>query len=252
VKHLFDAKPGHRITFGRLERDSKATETIELRNNMDKSVPLKLGALDDTARFEVKLEEIKPGMVYKLSATTKPPLKIGANVAQITLETGLEEHPELTIPVSVYIAPRVSVSPRRLWISPRLTRPSQRTVRVRYRPDHPIEITEVKSSHPDVVKAKLLPQRKSANPKAFVRLHEIRVSLPPGNEFPQGGAKLEIYTSDPSPEYHKLTVDIRMRPPSARRVAPEDEQAEPARPKDQPSSEGAGEQDQEGGAAAPE
>jgi hypothetical protein len=211
VRHLFDARPAHRITFGRLDRDSASTQSIELTNNMERKVPLKLKPLEQDVPFEIKLEEVEHGMVYKLSATTRPPLKLGANVANIVLETGVEDYPTITIPASVYIAPQVAVMPPRLYVTPRVTKPFQRIVRVTYRPDDPVKVKEIKSSHPDLITAELLPPREEKRPTMVTQYHEIRVTLPPGNQLPEGGATLEIYTDAAEPEYQKLIVEIKLR-----------------------------------------
>ncbi|MFQ5806941.1 MAG: DUF1573 domain-containing protein [Phycisphaerae bacterium] len=216
VKQVFEAKPADRITFGRIERDAVATQSIELRNNMEEEIFLRLKPFSDPPPFEVKLEAIEPGMVYKLSAMTKPPLKLGANTAKIVLETGLEKFPSITIPASVYVAPRVAVAPRVLAVTPRVTKPLQRIVRVTYRPDQPVQIQEIRSSHPDLITAELMPPR-PARPNMVMRYHTIRVSLPAYDEMPEGGAKLEVFTDDPSPEYQKLVVDIQRRAPSRAR-----------------------------------
>jgi hypothetical protein len=220
VKHLFEAKPQHRITFGRIERDEIATQSIELRNNMEEKVFLKLKAFEEPPPFEVELEEVEPGVFYKLSATTKPPLKLGSNSTTIVLETGLEKFPTITIPASVYIAPRVAVTQPRLLVTPQVKKRFWRLVQVTYTADKPVEIREIRSSHPDLIKAELEPSQPPVRPNSLTRSHRIRVSLPPFAEMPEEGAQLEIFTDDPSPEYQKLVVEIQKRRSPARAVRP--------------------------------
>jgi hypothetical protein len=239
VKKVYDAKPANRITFAKIERDSLATQSIELRNNMEEEVVLKLKPFDEPPPFEIKLEEIEPGRVYKLSATTKPPLQLGANSVNIVLETGLKEFPSLTIPASVYIAPRVYVQPPSLRVSPQVTSSFQRIVKVFYQADEPVEIKAVKSSHPDLIKVELLPPRKPVKSKASTPFHEIRVTLPPGAELPEGGGRIEIYTDHPSPEYQKLVVQVQLQKSMPRAVEHAEGEPAPARPalkpKEQPA-----------------
>jgi hypothetical protein len=236
VKHLFEATPANRITFGKIERDEVATETVELRNNRAEKVFLKLKPDDKPLPFDVKLEEVEPGVFYKLSATTKPPLKLGSNSAKILLETGLKEFPAIEIAASVYIAPRVAVTPPRLSVTSRVTKRFQRLVSVTYSGDKPVAIKEIRSSHPDLVTAELLPQ-KTARPDSARRFHRLRVWLPPYNEMPEEGARLEIFTDDPSPEYQKLVVEVEKKrtPPRAVRPRPkpmaESGEKKPAKPK---------------------
>lgn len=220
VKQVFEAKPASRLIFGRVERDAVATESIELRNNMEEKVFLKLKPFSEPPPFDIKLEEIEPGMVYKLIAATKPPLKLGANTATVVLETGVEQFPTLTFPVSAYIAPRVAVTPAKLYVSLKVAQPFKRIVRVQYRSDQPVAITKIKSSHPDLIKAELRPPREQAGSKMIRRFHEIQVTLPPGKDLPAGGGQLEIYTDDPSPDYQKLVVDIVLPPTRPRAARP--------------------------------
>ncbi len=234
VKKVYDAKPANRITFGRVSRDEKATQSIELRNNMDEEVVLKLKPFDEPPPFEITLEEVEPGRFYKLSATTKPPLRLGANAANVVLETGLDKFPSLTIPVSAYIAPRVYVKPTRLFVSPQVTQKTQRLVRVHYRSDQPIKIKEIKSSHPELIKVEQMPPRKPANPKAVTRLHEFRVTLPAGADFPEGGGRIEIYTDDPSPDYNKLVIEVRLQKTMPRALKPTEGKSITAQPTAKP------------------
>lgn len=235
VKKVYDVMPSDRITFVRIERDSVATESVELHNNMEEEVELRLEQLAEPSPFEIKLEALEAGRVYKLSATTKPPLKSGANSVDVVLETGLEQFPSLTIPVSAYIAPRVYVRPARLWVSPQVIKSFVRTVKVAYRSDHPIEITAIKSSHPDLIKVERLPPREPANPQAVTRFHELRVTLPSGPDCPEGGGRIEIFTDDPSPEYERLVIEVGLKEPAARPISKARKQADAARPAEKPS-----------------
>ena len=233
VRQLFEATPAPRIVFGHIEREAAAVASIELRNNTEERVFLKLRPPTDAA-FAVELEEIEPGMLYRLSATTKPPLKTGATTAEIVLETGLERMPQISIPVSAYIAPRVTITPTRLYVSPKLAQPSQRFVFVRYRSQQPVAIREIRSSHPDLVRAEVVSGTEGAEQKAIMLHHKIRVSLPAYADLPESGAVLEIYTDDPSPEFQKLTVEIERqkaaaaRPQSKQKPAPPGEGADSA------------------------
>lgn len=206
VKNAYDAKPDMRATFSRLERETQATEVIELTNNMPEKVFLKVRP-GSTGAFDVKLEETEPGMKYKLLISTKPPLNLGSNTAEIVLETGMERMPTMQVPVSAYISPRVSVTPRQLLMSPKVTTPFQKMVRVNYLPDKQLTIKEVKSSH-ESIKTEILPQQTEQQANRGMKFYEIRVSLPASKDFPADGAKLTILTDDPSPEYQSIEVPI--------------------------------------------
>lgn len=236
VQELFESSPSNRLTFGRLEREDAASKTIELTNNMEKPVTLKIQSVSNPVPFDIKLEEGAPGKQYKLTAVTKPPLKIGANVADVVLETGLDEFPTITYSVSAYVAPRVAVMPSRLYVSPRVTKEFKRIIRVSYRPDKPLKITAIKTSNPDLIKAEL-DQRPPADVASSVtRYHMITVTLPAGSDMPEGGGWIEIQTDDPSPEYQKFVVEVMLRQAPSRVLNPAAKPgAEPAAPEPKPT-----------------
>lgn len=208
VKDVYEAKPYNRVTFGRVERDSAATQVVELTNNMEEKVFLKLkpSATAEKQPFNVQLEEVEPGMKYKLIVSTNPPLNIGGNTMNIEIETGVAKMPMMSFPVSAFITPRVTVSPPRLYMSPKVSKPFTKSLRVNYTPDKPIQIVKVESSDPSVTAEVVKPNADQANrPQQF---HEIKVSLPSADKFPESGATITIITDDPSPEYQKLEVPI--------------------------------------------
>lgn len=215
VRNIYSMTPADRITLGRLERDSKLTQTLELTNNMDVPVPLKLKP-NTSKGYEVKFEEVTAGKAYRLTVATVPPLAQGSLATELVFETGLAQVPELKIPVQAFVVPRVSVTPPKLIITPRLTQPFQRIVRVNYSAAKPLKVTEVRSSSA-LIKTELMPP-KTPSPAAAnmaTLYHEIKVSLPGAADFPKEGVKLEILTDDSDSEYKQLTVDIVMQQPPA-------------------------------------
>lgn len=206
VRNIYEAKPTNRVIFGQINREDTKTQTLELTNNLDKPVELKLDPLPENVPFDVRLEEVEKGKRYKLVVTTKPPLRNGSNIAKVVLKTGLEKVPTLTYPISAYVRPRVSVVPRMLLVSDKIKRPFTRILRVNYRADKPLKITDIKSSDPKIT-AEIMPT-KTKVPTAGTASYQIQVNLPPGDQLPKDGAKLTIFTDDPAPEYSKIEVEI--------------------------------------------
>lgn len=209
VKNVYEMSPSTRITFSRLERDTEMAQEMVLTNNMEEPVSLKLAprATTDIVPFDIKLEEVKEGRNYKLIVKTRPPLNIGNNSTEIVLETGLEKIPTLSIPVTAYIQPRVSVNTQRLFVSPKLTTPIEKRIRLMYRSDKPVKITEVKSTHPQIT-SEVLPAPANLSPNVPMRYHEIKVTLPPGTAFGDEDATITILTDDPAPEYAKFEIEV--------------------------------------------
>ena len=233
VTRLFELTPGERFTFRDLESESRVSQTIKMASNYGKPVHLKLKDGQDLGRFSADLKEVTPGRVYELTASTVPPLEKGSNRATITLETGLEELPALTVSVMGHVRARVAVVPMKLYAGPYVAPSRPMTVRLRYRADQPVTITGVKASLTSI-KCEILPPGKRLAGQTMVE-QEIRVALPTYAELPDEGALLEIFTDDKSPEYARLEVPILKRKTAARRhpgVAPdENHDSTPVEPK---------------------
>ncbi len=218
VRHICKMEPGDRITFPRIDKDKEASQGITLTSQTDKPLDLKLEALPENAKFKAELKTDEPGKKWTLTVSTKPPLEVGSNVIDVKIATGSTEMPTITVPVSSYVAPRVSVSPAKLFASAKVSTPIQRSIRVTYPPDKPIKITNVTCSS-DKIKTEIIPPTAPTTPNAMMAFTEIKVNLPAGSEI-ANGAKIEIETDDPAPEYKKLTVEVVVR----------DENTPPAKP----------------------
>ena len=216
VKHICKIEPGDRVTFGRIERDQAATQGVTLTSQTDKPIDLKLDPLPENAKFSAELKTDEPGKKWTLTVSTKPPLDLGPNSLDIKLQTGNPEMPTVTVPVNSYIAPRVSVSPAKVFVSSKITQPFQRVVRVSYPAGKPVKVLSATPST-DKIKAEIVQPTAPPVANAQMAFTEIKLNLPAGAEVPNG-AKVEIATDDPSPEYAKLTVEIVSRDTSAQAI----------------------------------
>lgn len=209
VRHICKMEPGDRITFPRIDKDKETSQGITLTSQTDKPLDLKLEPLPENAKFKAELVAEESGKKWNLKVTTKPPLEVGSNVLDIKIATGATEMPTITVPVSSYVAARVSVTPAKLFASAKISTPIQRSLRVNYPPDKPIKIVKVTCSS-DKIKTEIIPPTAPPQPNAMMAFTEIKVNLPAGNEI-ANGAKIEIETDDPAPEYKKLTVEVVVR-----------------------------------------
>jgi hypothetical protein len=207
VWHVFDASPFPVIGFGLMRPESEKTEAIELTSNVDAPVSPRIKRLEPQGLFEVKVEKIEAGKKYRVVARTKPPLALGVNRATLVLETGVERLPTMSIPVTAIVLDRVSVRPDHLRVVPSQTQGGPRMLRVNYTEQQPIEITEIKSSHPSV-KVYRVPARRTPPGKTEFAAHELRVTVPSFAEFPEEGVRIEIYTNDRDPKFQKFVVPI--------------------------------------------
>lgn len=210
----------------RLDKNSVETQVLKLTSNFDKPCTLRIKDGQEFEAFEVELREVAAGKDYELKITTKPPLKIGWNKANIVLETGLEVLPTLAIPVAAHVQPRVMAAPFRIVVRPSMKQPTEKTIRVDYDLRHATKITQVKPSL-DAIKCELLPDEP---PRAGARqaTHRIRVMVPPYESIPEEGAKIEVFTDHPDPEYQRLEVPVSRgeeptsQPSGMRRLTPEE------------------------------
>jgi len=91
---------------------------------------------------------------------------------------------------------------------------------VSYRPNKPLKIVSIKTSHPDLIRAEQIETPTPTAVNSLTRFHQIRVTLPPGDKMPKEGGWIEIETDDPAPEYHKLRVEVQMRKTAGRIIRP--------------------------------
>lgn len=241
VRPLFAADPTQNIVFQGLERDSRATQTVRLTNQYGQPLHLKLKPDQAFGPFEIEFREVKPGELYELSATTRPPLQMGANTANVVLETGLPRLPTMTMLVSATIQPPVSVTPNRLPVMG--DRPmGTSTLIIVHRKTRPIHIESVRLGDRTLKHELAAPTpNQPESPTAIIR---FRVALPAYDEIPDDKPELVIVTSDK--EYHELVVPIvKMsksptgRPPAqpAGQTGPKPPIVNPPPPKPAPSGE---------------
>ena len=231
VKPVFALSPADRLTVQWQEPTAHETYTFELENNYGAPLPLKLVQGRRYGSFDVALKPIKPGHSYELTVATKPPLHAGWNKTTIMLNTGLGELPLIEVPIAVNAQPRVYCSPASLIVKSSVNRPTRRTVRVRFRADNPIRITDVKANLDAIGwTTRLAGQPRPGQTQVY---HSIRVTLPAYADLPETGAELQIFTDAEEEQYQRLVVPI------LRGVAPESQATtqqaprrtkEPARP----------------------
>lgn len=205
VKPIFAMTPADRVMFNEAEVESVLSQTLRLENKYGSPLKLKLKEGQDFGRYEVQFKEIEEGMVYELTATTKPPLQMGFNGANIVLETPLEKVPTITIPVMANVQPPVVVIPPRLFVMPNRPQALEQTIRVQYRVDKPVQITGVNVS-PDTIQYEMQPID-APQPNSRLAAYSIRIKLPAYEELPDG-AKIEIVTDSPQPEFQKISVPV--------------------------------------------
>jgi hypothetical protein len=215
LKNLYtmfvDEKPQDRITFAGIDRRVEAKQSMILRNSMGEPAELKL-SVPETEFFKAELEEVKPGVEYKLTVHTKPPLKYGVSTGEIGLSVAHKGMSELKVPVTSSIQARVYVNRANLTVPEGTTAPIRQRLQVRYQSSTPIRVIGFDYSDPSI-KAEVLPgpgDRSHGLSQAY-GLIDIEVTLPPASQLPVGGAKLTINTDDLDPEFQKFEIPISVQ-----------------------------------------
>lgn len=205
----FRPKDAPFVSFGLLHPDQRETRELLISNLFaealeGRKIKLALPPEIKSEHFDYKLEELEPGMEYKLMVTTKPPLPDESLSERINLTTDLDWMDHLRIGVSAWVEEPFSTIPEVLYISTKLTSPSQKMLRVRnwYGDDFNIEHISCNSKAISWDEPKLVPD-------VDCKCYEMSVSVPPGNQIPSEGYELIVTTDVEDPRYKQLKVLIK-------------------------------------------
>jgi hypothetical protein len=210
VKVLYETEPAGGMSFGDLWQSAQDTRKVVIVNKYTDKLHLKLKEGQDFGPLAVELKEFEPGMRYELSATPKPPLKIGQLRLDVVLTTDVAQVPEIKMPINGQVQPPVAVRPARLFLSKSAAGETKQVLNVMHAPDQPIEVTGVKSTD-DVVKVELQSMAGAAGEASTAGEYQVVVTLPPGERLAEGAApKIEITTTSQDPEYQKVIVPIQI------------------------------------------
>lgn len=192
------------------DTDPNGVHTARCRVENMENEPMTLKILSVNApKFDVQVQEVTPGKVWDVIATSRPPLPFGMTVGTCEISTGLTREPQFTMYVQGNILKRVTAVPEAILVHADFMQASQRTVRLQYYGGDPnFKITGAKCSNPKIsasTGASVLPDAAYAqlDPRPS-KMADVRIELPPGPDIPKEGSIVEIYTSDP--DYPKIEV----------------------------------------------
>lgn len=220
VMPLYEMDPKDGISFGQLWQDSQQTNKLTIVNKYRDKLNLKLKEGQDFGQFAIELKELDPGMRYELTATPKPPLKVGRFQVEAALTTGIERIPEIKAQIYGFVQAPVSVRPAKLFLPKNSVSEMKRVLRVTHAANQAIAVTGAKSTD-DAIKVELVPTTQPAGEGKGPQEYQILVVLPPGDRIADGAEpKIEITTNAKDPEFQKLVVPVqivttRPRPPAS-------------------------------------
>jgi hypothetical protein len=209
VKALYEMKPQDGIFFANVFQDTASTQTVKITNMYTEKMNLKLPENQKFDPFEISLKEVEPGMVYELTASTKPPMKEGNAYVDVQLQTGVEKAPTISVRVNAFVMPPVQVRPSKLIVPPSLPKAQEKTITITFPPDKPIKVLSAKADLEDI-KVEIKPDSPNPAGQKNIATVTIAVTIPAGDAMPPGGAKIEITTDSSDPKYAKITVPVEV------------------------------------------
>ncbi len=224
VKPLYEVEPKEGLTFGQLYQKSSETREVTIVNRYTEPLRLQLKAGQDFGPFDIALQELDAGQRYRLTAATRPPLKVDRYQAMVALSTGFELVPEVKVSLYGFVQPPASVRPNKLFLPRNSVSEMKRVLHLTFAPDYPLELTSVRATHDAIrVEAEKVSVTGDARGASGTPIYQITVTLPPGEQIPPDSEpEVEITTNARDPEYQRFVVPIRLVPPrgSPTRPAP--------------------------------
>lgn len=212
VSPLYKLTPDGGIAFGQLFQRSNETRKVELTSLYKEPLLLKLKPQQEFGPYAIELKELEAGRRYEVTATTRPPLKVGTLQVPVLLETNLSMLPEIRVNVYGFVQPPVTVQPATLRLPKNSVLDIRRVVKISYAPDEPIEIKAVRSNV-ESIHAELRPAP-AGTTQATRPQYDIVVTLPPGDRIPDGATpRIEIDTTSRDPQYQTLVIPIQIVTP---------------------------------------
>lgn len=209
VKAAFETDPRDGLVFGQLKSSSQDQRKVQVINKYTAPMNLRLKEGQNFGPFQVELQEIEPGQRYGLTATTKPPLGIGRFQSDVTLLTGLEMLPEISVQLYAFVPAPVTVRPTKLFLPKNAVSERTQVIRVARANDYPMTVTAVRSNHESIKTKMEVVQAESGG--VMLDSYQIAVTLPPGNQIPEGlTPQIEITTDAKDAEYQRLIVPVEI------------------------------------------
>lgn len=219
VRQVFSFEPGNQpsVQFTSLESDTADTQTLTIRNISGEPVELR-SPRSIRQRYQTDLIETEPGMAWTLSVSTQPPLPSGSLADQVVLQTNHPTQRSVKISVAGHVRQDVHLSRQRVFVSPKLTFPSQQSIELTFRKENAVQITAIECADKRV-SWEIGEARGGRSAQSLVRV-PIRLTVPPGKDIPSEGIPVRLHTDSDDPRYQTLTTTILPLPSRPTRVTP--------------------------------
>ena len=194
------------------EEDKELTATVRIIRKLPDAVEVS-NPVSNNPVFVAEVKPLEAGKVFELTVKSKPPYKRGNNSGTITLDTTFPEVPNITVPVGCYLADRVAISPKTIFV-PFPHGPLSKGIKESVSVFHNVE-GELKVSNLAVnsgsVKAEAVREVKNNR-------WRLEVTFEQGFVFPDNETlKLTFNTDDPSAS--AVEIPITNKPPAVAKAA---------------------------------
>lgn len=191
-----------RVNFGNIARNSATQyKTITLTRGDGGPITPTVGRPAKTAGLDAQICEVEPGDHYELELSVGPPWPQGGFKDILTINTGLDIAPEITLLVTGTVAQRLTARPTRL--------------------DLPVERAEAMESRVDLNWSDGSPGRileaTCSIPESTVRVEEedgkqvLVLTVPAGSEGIAGRHQITIKTDDSEVPTYSIPVQFRQQ-----------------------------------------
>lgn len=212
--HRIDVSPTA-VRFRDVCGDVPVKRVVNITNNTDELLELKLEVPSTNDSFTFELVETVPGRKFELHVATVPPYETAMLRTTVTLKTNVDGHEEISLPVYGKVVDRLEVKPAEIKVRP-LTgavtgtaRGSKRTVQFVNHGEKPVKLIEATVDDPAV--AVTIKQQKNGT------TYIIRLDLPVHYQPPVEGHTLTLKTDDPDQPFIRVPIR-RMEYRSSRRI----------------------------------
>ena len=192
----------NRLNFGEISRSASAmTRKVELAPG--DGGPLKPALRPVNSKgITAELREVEPGQRYEIDVTLNPPFESERVRTNLTLVTGIDRAPTVTIPVYARVKPRIEARPARITIPGNRKADWEQAVRVLWEDEAPHRILEVTTDDPGLT-AKVAEENGQ---------QQVTPVVPQGYSSRGGQRALVIKTDDPLQPEVRVPVTVRPSP----------------------------------------
>ena len=206
VKPILRIEPSHFVSLGRVGPDEQVTRTIDITCNYTEPLNLTMDLARPSDDVDIKWEVVEPGHRYRITATTKPPLKMGSLRAMMALKTGLDLLPQEMVQIHALVQPPVLVTPLKLMLMEQNS-PQTQTLRMTNHTGREINITSAKASDPSIT-IEVLPRVERKKEGSGPEITNMRAQFPATSELPEG-VTITVLTDDK--EYSEFVIPVTKR-----------------------------------------